>query len=122
MEGASYKNMLFWKLGMELTKNIYKLTQRFPRAEQYGLVSQMRRAAVSIPANIAEGARRGSRKEYRVFLSYSFGSGAELETYLDLCLDLQYITSDEHKLLVNTLDQIMRMLNSAITKLTTTNY
>jgi four helix bundle protein len=119
MEVKSYKDLQYWKLGMELVVMIYKFTEKFPKSETFGLTSQIRRASVSIPANIAEGYRRGSRKEYRVFLSYSFGSGAEVETYLDLCLQLNYITHDEYKLTVAKLEQIMKMLNVTIRKLST---
>ena len=109
-------------MSMELAKDVYTLTQQFPKSELYVLTSQMRRAAVSIPANIAEGYRRGTRKEYRLFLSYSFGSGAELETYLDLSRDLRFIAQAVHDVAVRKLDQIMKMLNSAINKLSTTPY
>ena len=116
---TSYKDLTYWKMGMELVVIIYKFTEKFPKSEIFGLTSQIRRASVSIPANIAEGYRRGSRKEYRVFLSYSFGSGAEVETYLDLSLQLNYITHDEYKLAASKLEQIMKMLNVTIHKLTT---
>ena len=118
-EVKSYRDLTYWQFGMELTQIIYQITKKFPADERFGLVSQMRRAVISIPANIAEGYRRGSRKEYRLFLSYSFGSGAELETYLDLSLQLNYITQDEYKLANDKLDHIMRMLNAAISKLIT---
>lgn len=116
---TSYRDLTYWKLGMELVIIIYKFTEKFPKSEIFGLTSQIRRASVSIPANIAEGYRRGSRKEYRVFLSYSFGSGAEVETYLDLSLQLNYITKDDYNLTYSKLEQIMKMLNVTIRKLTT---
>lgn len=102
---------------MDLVVLIYKLTDKFSPKEVYGLTSQMRRAAVSIPANIAEGYRRGSRKEYRLFLGYSFGSGAELETHLEISLRLGYLTDTEYATASGKLGQIMKMLNAAISKL-----
>ena len=113
----SYKDLIYWKFGMELVAIVYKLTDRFPQTELFGLTSQMRRAAISIPANIAEGYRRGSRKEYRMFLGYSFGSGAELETYFDLVLNLSYVNIGEYNIANDKLNQILKMLNSAINKL-----
>ncbi len=118
-EVKSYKDLQYWKFGMELVLIIYKLTEKFPKSEIFGITSQIRRASVSIPANIAEGYRRGSRKDYRLFLTYSFGSGAEVETYLDLCLQLNYITKDEFAVAISKLEQIMKMLNVTIRKLTT---
>jgi four helix bundle protein len=70
---------------MELVEAVYKLTDTLPKDEKYGLISQMRRSAVSIPSNIAEGRYRGSRKDYANFLRTAFGSGAELETQLEIC-------------------------------------
>jgi four helix bundle protein len=85
-----YKDLKIWQRGMGLTKTIYRLTAGFPSEEKFGLASQMRRAAVSIPSNIAEGqARRGTR-EFVQFLSLASGSLAELETQLLLSLDLGY--------------------------------
>lgn len=80
----SYKDLLVWQKGIKLAKNVYQLTQAFPDAERFGLVSQMRRAAISIPCNIAEGQARHTRKEFIQFLSHSEGSVAELETQLIL--------------------------------------
>ncbi|MDP2726984.1 MAG: four helix bundle protein [Dehalococcoidia bacterium] len=83
-----------WQKGYQLSLDIYKATGTFPSTEAYGLVSQMRRAAVSIPANIAEGYNRQHRKEYVQFLSVARGSLAELETYLLLARDLGYLGED----------------------------
>ncbi len=77
---VSYKDLIVWQRSMELVTAIYKLTETFPRAEVFGLTSQMRRAAVSIPSNIAEGRRQSSKRDFRQFLVIAFGSGSELET------------------------------------------
>ena len=80
MKILSHRDLLVWQKSVELVVEIYKLTENFPKSEIYGTTSQMRRAAVSIPSNIAEGKSRGTRKDFRHFLLNSFGSGAELET------------------------------------------
>ena len=87
---APYEKLRIWQAGQELVLEIYRLTKTFPRHELWGLTSQMRRAAVSIPANIAEGASRGSLKELRQSLLIARGSLAELETYLRLIRELGY--------------------------------
>lgn len=76
----SYKDLLVWQKALELVVLIYDLTSQFPKEELYGLAAQMRRSAVSIPSNIAEGSRRGTKKDFRQFLLIAFGSGAELES------------------------------------------
>ena len=80
----TYRDLIVWQKSMDLVVEIYKLTKNFPKSEIYGLTSQMKRCAVSIPSNIAEGRRRGSRKDYRHFLIIAYGSGAELETQIEI--------------------------------------
>lgn len=80
----SYKDLIVWQKAMDLIVAIYKLTEEFPKSEIYGLTAQMRRSAISIPSNIAEGRRRGSRKDYRQFLIMAYGSGSELETQIEI--------------------------------------
>jgi four helix bundle protein len=87
---TSYQNLKVWQSGMELTKSVYLLSQHFPKHELYGLTNQMRRAAVSVPANIAEGHARDSTKEFLHHISIALGSLAELETLLALAKDLGY--------------------------------
>jgi four helix bundle protein len=87
----SYQELLVWQRGMEIAKLVYQLTSQFPKSEQYGLTSQLQRAAVSIPANIAEGHARDSTKEFLRYLSIVRGSLAELETLLLLSRDFSYI-------------------------------
>lgn len=107
----SYKDLIVWQKSMEMVSEIYRITEDFPKHEQYGLASQMRRSAVSIPSNIAEGYRRGSRKDYRKFVLISFGSGAELETQLLIAQQLKYCTQDRVDMVLLMLDSVMRMLN-----------
>ncbi|MBN2105771.1 four helix bundle protein [bacterium] len=96
----THKDLDVWKLGIDMVKDIYLLTKKLPRDEQYGLISQMRRCAVSIPSNIAEGAARSSNKEYIQFLYISLGSLSELETQLILVKELNYL---------NDLDVLMKL-------------
>src|SRR3989338_4809921 len=86
----SYRDLIVWQRAMDLVREIYKITLQFPKSELYGLASQMQRAAVAIPSNIAEGFQRGHRKEYCQFLRIAFGSGAELETQIELCKNLPH--------------------------------
>ena len=87
---ASYRDLLVWQKGVGLAKTVYKLSAAFPVDERFGLVSQMRRAAVSVPPNIAEGQARRGRKEFAQFLSHAEGSLAELDTQLVLAVELGY--------------------------------
>ena len=90
----SFRDLRVWQLGMEIVERVYTLSNTFPRDEIYGLTSQLRRAAVSVPANIAEGHSRASTKEYQRHLSIAVGSLAEVETYLELCIRLRYGRAD----------------------------
>src|SRR3972149_1714604 len=94
-----FQRLVAWQKAYALVLTIYKATSAFPRTEQYGMISQMQRSAVSVPANIAEGPERGHRKDYVRFLALARGSLAELETYLLLARDLGYIdvSSEPHR-------------------------
>ena len=105
----TYRDLDLWQKSIELVKEVYRLTRKYPKDEAYGLVSQMRRAAVSIPSNIAEGFRRFHNKEYKQFLYVSSGSCAELETQLTISKELAYITKAEESALLESLDHIGRM-------------
>ncbi len=110
----TYKDLIVWQKAMELVVCIYELTDKFPKSEMYGLASQMRRAAVSIPSNIAEGRRRGGEKEYRQFLLIAFGSGSELETQLEITRRLPFGSQLDFKKCDTLLDEVMRMLNKMV--------
>ncbi len=99
-----------WKRSMDLVVRIYKATEIFPTHERYGLTSQIRRAAVSIPANIAEGAARQSSKEFAHFLSNAQGSASELETELLIAQRLEYLGSGGYFEMRNELESVGRML------------
>ncbi len=111
----SYKDLKVWQRGIELVKEVYKITSQFPKNEIYGLAIQMRRAVVSIPSNIAEGYLRKNLKEYLQFLRVAYGSAAELETQLIIAKDLyQNINYSRAESL---LEEIQKMLNTLIQKL-----
>lgn len=107
---------------MELVIEVYKLTKKFPKTETYGLASQMQRAVVSIPSNIAEGYRRNHLPEYIQFLAVGYGSGAELETQLEICKRLPELKVLNFKKIDELLNEVMRMFNVLIGKLSTKRY
>lgn len=117
----SYKELVVWQKAMDLVIVIYEVTDALPAIERYGLISQMRRAAVSIPSNIAEGRRRGSRKEFRQFLAIAFGSGSELETQLEIIRRLPFRKDVDVSSANALLGEIMRMLNKMISTLQATS-
>lgn len=117
----SYQDLIVWQKAVALVVEVYRVTEKFPKSEMYGLTSQMRRAAVSIPSNIAEGRRRGSRADFRNFLLHAFGSGAELETQVLFAKRLQFGQQSDFVVLDEVLDEIMRMLNRMITGLQATS-
>jgi four helix bundle protein len=114
MKIHSYKDLVVWKKAMELVVQIYELTEKFPSSELYGLTSQMRRAAISIPSNIAEGRRRGSKKEFLRFLLNAYGSGAELETQLEIAKRLPKTKNLDYTKVCPLLEEIMKMLNRMV--------
>jgi len=112
----SYKELIVWQKSVNLCTKIYQITNNFPKSEIYGITSQIRRSAVSIPSNIAEGYCRG-RREYIQFLKISFGSGGELETQLLIALNIKYLTQKEYDSLNLLLEEVMKMLNKIISSL-----
>ena len=112
----TYRDLIVWKKAMDLTEEVYQVTNRFPRHELYGLTNQLRRAAVSIPSNIAEGQGRGSNKEFTRFLNIAHGSLAELETQLLLSVRLGYIKENEIEQIQQTALEVGKMLRGLIRK------
>ena len=102
--------MHVWQKSMDLVTLLYDHTSKFPRHEVYGLTSQMRRSAISIPSNLAEGSRRNGKNEYRHFVSIAFASGAELETQIEIAQRLRYAPENKLKEVALLLDEIMKML------------
>jgi len=113
----TYKDLIVWKKSIDLTVAVYRLTKQFPKEEIYGLTSQMRRAAVSISSNIAEGKLRNSKKESRKFFLVSFGSGGELETQIEIAKRLEETKNLDYTKMDSLLEEIMKMLNKMISNL-----
>lgn len=108
----SYRDLIVCQKSIELAKVVYRLTSLFPSEEKFGLISQMRRAVVSIPSNIAEGQAKNTPGEFVLFLSHAEGSAAELDTQLFLSVELGFLKSSEAAPCFALLDEIRRMLNS----------
>lgn len=113
----NFQDLRIWQRGIEVVKDIYILTKIFPKEELYGLTSQMRRSAVSIPSNIAEGFRRYHNKEYKQFLYIVLGSCAELETQIIIANELDYINETNKTELIEKIKYICRMTVKLIKKL-----
>ncbi|OGT27475.1 MAG: four helix bundle protein [Gammaproteobacteria bacterium RBG_16_66_13] len=105
-----FKALKVWEKAHSMTIGVYQATSRFPRSEEFGLRSQIRRASASIPANIAEGCGRGSQKEFAQFLHVALGSTNELEYHLILARDLGYLPTDSHQSLDIQVSEVRRML------------
>lgn len=99
---------------MQLVVAVYKLVNLFPKDELYGLTSQIKKSAISIPSNIAEGSKRGSKKDFRHFLIIAFGSGAELETQIELAKRLHFTNMHDYKEIDALLEECMKILNKMI--------
>lgn len=107
----NFKKLDIWNRSVELVADIYRLVNTFPQVERFGLVSQMQRAAVSIPANIAEGSAKSSNKDFVRFLEISLGSAYELETELFVSFKLSYIDSKTYEQFQQNLSELQRMIN-----------
>lgn len=118
---ASYKDLIVWQRAIELVEMVYELSERFPDDERFGLTSQLRRAAVSVASNIAEGKSRGTRKEYRQFLVIAYGSCAEIETQITIAKKLHFVDDGHFKRASFLLDEVMKMLRTLIFRLKTSS-
>jgi len=118
----SYQNLIVWQKAVDLVVEVYKTTAEFPSEEKFGLVSQMRRCAVSIPSNIAEGSQRRTKKSFSQFIAISKGSCAELETQIIISQKLGYFDESKQKKLIGKNVEIMKMLSSLYAKLQTPDY
>ncbi len=127
MGSRSYKDLIVWQKALLLVKEIYALTEHFPQSENFGLTSQMQRSAMSIPMNIAEGSKRTTKKDFRKYVHIAYGSGAELETQIEIAKQLPFTSTLDFRVAESLLDEVMRMLNGLAasliqsTKLKTTN-
>lgn len=112
MDIKSYRDLIVWQKAMHVAKCTYIVVKKLPKEEMYALANQMRRAAISIPSNIAEGKTRNSTKEFIQFLAIANGSRAELETQLLLCVEIGYLTTPEIQELTHRLEEVGKMLHS----------
>ncbi len=117
----NYRDLLVWQKSMTLVTNVYKLIENLPSEEKYGLQSQIKRSAISIPSNIAEGHSRWYKKEFLHHLSISYGSLAELETQLLIAAELRFIKQDEFQFIFEKTTEIGKMINGLRKKLKITN-
>ena len=117
-----YHNIFVWKKSHELTLEIYKITKKYPKDELFGIISQMRRASSSVPANIVEGSARRSSKEFAQFLVQARGSLSETQYFLELSKDLEYISKEEFDFLTSLSTEVAKMLNSLLTKVKSFTY
>jgi four helix bundle protein len=108
----THKDLDVWNKSIELVTRLYEITAKFPSNEIYGIVSQIRRASVSIPTNLAEGAARNHRKEFIQFIGISIGSASELETLLLISSNLKYVSMESYKKMSLELECIMKMLTN----------
>lgn len=116
-EIKTHKDLIVWQKSVAFVTDIYKFTRSLPDEEKFGIISQLRRAAVSIPANIAEGAARHSRKEYIQFLYVSLGSTSEIDTLLIIVRNLEFSEEDQIRSLQLQCDELSKMLTSLIKSL-----
>lgn len=113
----NYRELIVWQKAMDLVELIYQATKQFPKEELYGLTSQVRRSAVSIPSNIAEGQARKSTAEFLNFLSIANGSRAEMETQILLAQRLKYVTNETSQPILNLSEEVSRLLNGLMNSL-----
>jgi four helix bundle protein len=113
----NYRELIVWQKAMDLVELVYQATKQFPKEELYGLTSQVRRSAVSIPSNIAEGQARKSTAEFLNFLSIANGSRAEMETQILLAQRLNYVTTDTAQPILNLSEEVNRLLNGLMNSL-----
>ena len=117
----NFRKLIVWQKAMELVTETYRIVKLLPKEEIFALSNQMRRSAVSIPSNIAEGQARNSSKEFIQFLSVAKGSNAELQTQLLICINLHYVNEDRISPALMLSDEVGKMLNKLILKLTANN-
>ena len=110
----SFRDLDVWREAMALVEDVYRVSRDFPAAERFGLTSQLRRAAVSVPSNIGEGNRRKRRKAYLYHLDVALGSQAEVDVQLELASRLAYLKEDDYRQIIERVDRVGRMLNGLI--------
>jgi four helix bundle protein len=117
-KARTYKELIIWKRGISFVKEIYLISDKLPEKEKYGLISQIQRAAISVPLNVAEGWSRKNTKEYIQFLHISLGSLAEVDTILIICEELRYVKSNDTIKIKEEIIELQKMIYSAVKTLT----
>jgi four helix bundle protein len=117
MDKTSYTQLKVWQKSMDMVEEVYKVTLKIPQEEKYGLISQLRRAAVSVPSNIAEGYSRMTTKDYVKFLAIARGSNCEVETQLLICKRLNYLSNEDVLTAMSLIGEIGKMISVMINKL-----
>lgn len=112
-----FKQLIIWRSGLDLTKKVYRITKKLPEDEKFGLTSQMRRASVSIPSNIAEGCSRNSDLEHKRFLEIAMGSAFELETQIIIACEIDYLSFQETETLFTEITGLEKQINALINRL-----
>ena len=115
-----FRNLRVWQKGISITEQVYKLSRKFPKEEIYGLTAQIRRAAVSIPSNIAEGFKRYHPRQYREYLYMALGSAAELDTQLIICSEIGYCSLDDVNEISDRLERLAKQTNILIKRINNT--
>jgi len=113
----SYRELLIWQKSIQVVTNIYKLTRDFPKEELFGITSKIRRCAISIPSNIAEGFGRNSQGDFKRFLNISLGSTYELQTQIEISQNLEYLNTENYKYLMESCVELEKMMNSLVSKI-----
>lgn len=113
----SYRDLIIWQKSVDLVTKVYAVTAKFPSSEVYGLTNQLRRCAVSVPSNIAEGYGRNSTADYKRFLQIAVGSLYELQTQVEISLNLAYVSKEQYDELINLSTEVDKMMYSIIQKL-----
>jgi len=117
MKASNFKDLIVWQKSMDLATEVYELVSKLPPSEKYELSSQIRRAAISIPSNIAEGQSRNSSKEFKNFLGIARGSSCELETQLLLAVKIKMLSENDVEKSLSLIDEIQRMLSALLNNL-----
>lgn len=114
---TSYRQLIVWQRAMDIVVRVYTITRQFPPEEKFGLISQMRRSAVSIPSNIAEGRSRNTRKDFIQFIHIALGSLSELETQLDISFRISYLKEVDYNEIMGLASEEKRMLHKMLSSL-----
>ena|SRR5690554_4048385 len=117
MARHNFRKLSIWEDGVAFSSDVYSVTKKFPVEERFNLISQLHRAAVSVPSNIAEGSAKSSDKHFRIFLENSLGSAYECETQIEIAKRITYLSNEDYELLINKIQSLQKRIGSFIDKL-----